>query len=61
MGKFNFWIKKNFGLLSEQECIDLKLKFVCNIYGDYINLYNCRSIWKDERGKTFRCKQLINR
>lgn len=58
MKKLKFWIKKNFGVLTKQECIDLGLEFGFNIYGDGINKLNCRSIWLDYLGKTFRCSEL---
>ena len=61
MKKLKFWIKKNFGVLTKQECLDLGLEFGFNIYGDGINKLNCRSIWLDYWGKTFRCSELGER
>ncbi len=54
------WTKRNFSILSTEECKSLKLIPAFNIYGDTINLMNCRSIWKDEMGRLYRCKNLIN-
>jgi len=30
----------------------------CNIFGDAINKYNCRSFFIDSYGNTYRCKEL---
>jgi hypothetical protein len=58
--KIKMWIKKEFGVLTIQECIDLNLEFCHNIYGDAINKLNCRSIWRDSNGKSYRCNSLVN-
>ena len=34
------------------------LQFGCNVYGDGINLWNCRSFWKDKFGFLYRCAEL---
>lgn len=57
--KIKFWFKKEFGVLSIEECKYLNLEFCHNIYGDAINHFNCRSIWRNSKGKSFRCKSLI--
>lgn len=36
-----------------------KLTHVRNIYGDEINHLNCRSLWKDEKGRLYKVKQLL--
>ena len=34
------------------------LLFVQNLYGDYINRFDCRSLWKDQNGDIFLCDEL---
>lgn len=52
------WFKKEFGILTLEECKELNLEFSHNIYGDNINHLNCRSIWRNEKGKSYRCESL---
>lgn len=54
-----FWFKKNFGVLTIEECNKLNLEFCHNLYGDSVNNFNCRSIWRDGTGKSYRCESLI--
>lgn len=58
--KFKFWYKKEFGILSIEECQKFGLEFCHNIYGDNINHLNCRSIWRDKTGKSYRCESLFD-
>ena len=58
MKKIKLWFKKEFGRLSLDECISLDLEFCHNIFGDRINHLNCRSIWRDKTGKSYRCRNL---
>jgi hypothetical protein len=58
MKKIKLWFKKEFGVLTLDECILLDLEFCHNVFGDAIKLLNCRSIWRDETGKSYRCKEL---
>lgn len=60
MKKIIFWFKKEFGVLTIDECKKLKLNHCHNLYGDAINHFNCRSIWRNEKGKSFRCESLYN-
>lgn len=53
------WFKKEFGILTIEECKKLDLTHCHNIYGDRINHLNCRSIWRNEKGKSFRCHSLM--
>lgn len=53
------WFKRNFCILSIEECKEMNLIPSFNLYGDAINMFNCRSFWKDEKGKLYRCKDLI--
>ena len=52
------WFKKKFGVLTIDECKNLQLTFCHNIYGDSINHFNCRSIWRNNKGKSYRCQSL---
>ena len=60
MKKIKMWFKKEFGVLTQKECIELNLTFSHNIYGDQINHLNCRSIWIDKTFKSYRCNELYN-
>lgn len=46
--KIKQWYKRNF-------CVLLPA-----FNGDTINTLNCRSLWKDEKGRLYRCKSLID-
>lgn len=50
------WFKRKFTILTTEECKELKLRFVHNVYGDSINYLNCRSVWQDEKGRIYKCK-----
>ena len=39
--------------LSIEDAKSLNLKFKQNIYGDLINLMNCRSIWIDNKNREY--------
>lgn len=42
-------------------CRHHKLSFHCNIYGDEINMLNCRSLWKCKRcGHLVKGEQLFD-
>lgn len=58
--KIKFWFKKEFGILTIDECEKLGLIHCHNVYGDFINRMNCRSIWRDKKGKSYRCCSLYN-
>lgn len=60
LGNIKLWFKKEFGILTIEECKNLNLSFCHNIYGDEINHINCRSIWRGEKGKSYRCHSLCN-
>lgn len=57
--KLKFWFKKEFGVLTIAECQSLGLEHSHNIYADAINHLNCRSIWRDKNGKSYRCESLV--
>lgn len=43
--------------LSIEDAKVLKLKFKQNIYGDLINLIDCRSIWVDSKNREYFIKK----
>lgn len=47
--------------ISKQEALKLGLKFDQNIYGDMINNWNCRSIWRDKERNIYRVSELISK
>jgi hypothetical protein len=58
---FSLWYRKMFGVLTLEECKSEGLYFCHNIYGDTINQYSCRSIWRDSKGNPYRCESLGKR
>ena len=60
INKIKFWFKKEFGILTIEECKKLNLTHCHNIYGDSINKLDCRSIWRNEKGKSFRCESIFD-
>lgn len=55
------WYKRNYCILSIEECEKMSLIPSFNLYGDAVNMFNCRSFWKDEKGRLYRCKALIKK
>lgn len=47
-----------FKILSIEEAITLGLTHYGNVYGDNINICNCRSFWIDKRNKIYRISEL---
>ena len=54
------WYTRTFKIISQRQAEILGLTHARNIYGDEINYLNCRSIWKDSKGKEWRVKELSN-
>lgn len=52
------WFKRIFTVISAEEAKKLGLKHITNIYGDMINKINCRSIYKDSKGRQYRVREL---
>jgi hypothetical protein len=48
-----------FKVISSLQALELGLEFRYNIFGDSINHLNCRSIWVDSKGRTYRVRELI--
>lgn len=57
--KLKMWYASWCSVLTEQQIIEWELIFVRNVYGDEINYLNCRSIWKDSKGRTYRAESLL--
>ena len=55
------WFKRTFMVISKEEAIKLDLGFCNNIHGEGINQLNCRSIWSDKKGRTYRVREYIER
>jgi hypothetical protein len=58
MNKLKLWWFRCFSVIDITLARKLNLEFKENIYGDEINHLNCRSIWADKKGRTFRVRQL---
>jgi len=52
--------KSIFCVISKDEAVSMGLHHTQNIYGDMISKLNCRSIWKDLKGRRYRVKELKN-
>jgi hypothetical protein len=59
MKRLKMWFKKEFGVLTLDECLKSGLVFCHNIYGDNINHLGCRIIWRDDKSKSYRCDSLV--
>ena len=46
--------------LTQKEAEGLGLIWFQNIYGDAIDVFDCRSIWCDSEGRPYRVKELNN-
>jgi hypothetical protein len=60
MSKIKIWCKRNFGRFTVNECELLGLRWFKNVYGDNINIFNCRSIWLDEQSRIYKCDELCD-
>jgi hypothetical protein len=59
MGKsIKKWYARNFQVISLDKAVAWKLTHVRNINGDEVNVLDCRSIWKDNKGRLYRVKVL---
>ncbi len=48
-----------FKVISRLQALELGLEFSSNVHGDAINVLNCRSIWVDSKGRSYRVRELI--
>ena len=60
MSNLKIWYKRNFSKFTLRECELLGLRWFKNVYGDCINQFNCRSIWLDDKYRTYRCDELCD-
>ena len=58
MKGLKLWWLRTFKVITNERAEGLGLKHLENIYGDMINRINCRSIWEDEKGRTYRVSNL---
>lgn len=54
------WYIRNFKKLTNQESLELGLKFLENVYGDAINHLDCRSLWVDSKCRFYKGSELFN-
>lgn len=47
-----------FKILTIEEATKLGLKPFTNVYGDNINIYNCRAFWIDEKNRIYKVSEL---
>jgi hypothetical protein len=52
------WWARNFSVITIKQANEWGLIHIRNIYGDSINSLNCRSIWKDSKGRKYRVREL---
>ncbi len=53
----SYWCAVFFRIKTIELAKEKGMTFVTNIYGDAINHYNCRSIWKNKYNHIYRCAQ----
>lgn len=58
MKKIKLWWIRTFNVISTEQAIKMGLTWKRNVYGDEINLANCRSIWLDEKENSYRVAEL---
>lgn len=44
--------------ISQEQANKWGLEFDINIYGDQINYWNCRSLWRDKKRNIYRVREL---
>ena len=59
--RYNFtrWMFRTFQVISKTKARKYNLYCYRNVHGDEVNYLNCRSIWKDNKGREYRVKELI--
>lgn len=58
ISRFSLWRIRTFKVISSQRANELGLKWYRNVYGDEINHINCRSLWIDKKGRSYRISDL---
>jgi hypothetical protein len=59
MKELKLFYYRNFKVLTKAQALEFDLDFRYNLYGDEINLWNCRSIWKDHKGRIYRVNKSL--
>jgi hypothetical protein len=54
---FNLYLR-TFCVITIEKAKSLNLRHVRNVHGDEINMINCRSVWEDDKGRTYRVQLL---
>lgn len=57
MNNWKWWIRW-FCVIPTWKALAWDLTWKRNIYGDEINYINCRSIWVDKKGRSYRVEEL---
>lgn len=60
MKRLKMWYLRAFKVITIEKAKELNLHHSENIYGDEINMLGCRSIWKDDKGNSYRVHELYN-
>ena len=58
MKKIKMWYARCFKVITNEQAIQWGLTHISNIHGDEVNRINCRSIWTDYKGRTYRVRSL---
>jgi len=58
MRRIYLWFIRPFKKFDIQFALDNNLKHRFNVYGDMINLLNCRSVWSDKNDNWYYVEQL---
>ena len=53
-----YWLRSFRKIKTIDIAKNMKLKHIRNVYGDEINIANCRSYWEDEFGNYYSCSEL---
>jgi len=53
------WFVRIFVVVSQEWAETMGLTHKENVHGDMINNLNCRSIWENKRGRTYRVKEYV--
>jgi hypothetical protein len=54
--EIKMWYFRTFGKkVTMKEIMKWNLEFVENVHGDEVNRLDCRSIWVDPKGRSYRC------
>ena len=59
MKKIKYWFRSLKRIKTVKNAQDMNLEWQFNVYGDVVNMWNCRSIWCDEFGFLYKCKELF--